>query len=245
MQKFYVSENIRSDYTPIYERVDMTVKAEYLKVSYGKRPVLQINELNIKKNAGVIGLFGPNGAGKSTLMRTIVGDIEKYQGSLIKPDRSEIAYLPDKPFLYPWMSVEQCAELFESRHEDFRKDVFDRFLQGSDITTSTKVKELSKGMSERLHLALILSRSPKLYMLDEPLSGVDPLTRDHLLDLVNTLRVPDAPVLLSTHLISGVEKIFDEVILISDGRILAHDTADNLRRIGDGDLEVAYKRSFA
>ncbi len=100
-------------------------------------------------------------------------------------------------------------------------------------------------MSERLHLALILSRSPELYILDEPLSGVDPLTRDHLLELVDNLRVPEAPVLLSTHLISGVEKIFDEVILISDGRILAHDTADNLRRIGDGDLEVAYKRSFA
>ncbi len=223
----------------------MTVKAEYLKVSYGRKNALQINELHINKDSGVIGLFGPNGAGKSTLMRAIAGDIDNYKGSLIKPERANIAYLPDKPFLYGWMNVGQCSDLFASRYDDFRQDVFDKFLDGSDITTTTKVKELSKGMSERLHLALIMSRSPELYILDEPLSGVDPLTRDHLLELVDTLRVPDAPVLLSTHLISGVEKIFDEVILMSDGRILAHDTADNLRRIGDGDLEIAYKRSFA
>ncbi len=223
----------------------MTVNIENLSVSYGKSPVLQINELSINKSAGVIGLFGPNGAGKSTLMRTLAGDIEKYHGSLIKPERKDIAYLPDKPFLYPWMSVAQSEALFKSRHDDFREDVFEKFLEGSDIASATKVKELSKGMSERLHLALILSRAPKLYILDEPLSGVDPLTRDHLLELVDTLRISDAPVLLSTHLIGGVEKIFDEVILISDGRILAHDTADNLRRVGDGDLELAYKRSFA
>ncbi len=93
----------------------MTVNAQYLKVSYGRKPVLQINELSIKANAGVIGLFGPNGAGKSTLLRTLAGDIEKYQGNLVTPKRSKIAYLPDKPFLHPWMSVSQASELFKSR----------------------------------------------------------------------------------------------------------------------------------
>ncbi len=222
----------------------MTVTANNLKVSYGKHVALHIDQLEIRKDAQVIGLFGPNGAGKSTLMRTLAGDIQKFEGDLCKPERSNIAYLPDKPFLYPWMSVSQTVELFKSRHVDFREDVFEKFLTGSNITHTTKVKELSKGMSERLHLALVLSRAPELYILDEPLSGVDPITRDHLLELIDTLRVPGAPVLLSTHLISGVEKIFNEVILIADGRVFAHDTADNLRQLGDGDLEVAYKRSF-
>lgn len=98
-------------------------------------------------------------------------------------------------------------------------------------------------MSERLHLALIMARSPELYVLDEPLAGVDPVVRDHLLDLIAEFREPDVPLLLSTHLISGVGRIFDEVILISEGSLVAHEKAQVLREIGGGDLEVAYKRS--
>lgn len=173
-----------------------------------------------------------------------MGDITGFAGSLQIPLRSQISYLPDQPFLYPWMSVAQCAALFESRHVDFRPEVFEKFLVGSDLTSTRKVRELSKGMSERLHLALIMSRAPQLYVLDEPLGGVDPLTRDHLLDLIDQLRVPNVPLLLSTHLINGVDRIFDEVILISEGRLIAHDTAVSLREMGGGDLEVAYKRSF-
>ena len=107
------------------------------------------------------------------------------------------------------------------------------------------MSELSKGMSERLHLALIMSRAPKLYVLDEPLAGVDPLTRDHLLALITKYRIPSAPLLLSTHLINGVDSIFDEIVLISDGKLLTHDTASHLRDFGDGDLELAYKRSVS
>ena len=89
-----------------------------------------------------------------------------------------------------------------------------------------------------------MSRAPKLYVLDEPLAGVDPLARDYLLELIRTLRSPEAPLLLSTHLINGVDYIFNEIVLI-DGRLLTHDSADNLRALGDGDLELAYKRSVS
>jgi len=187
----------------------------------------------------VIGLFGPNGAGKTTLLRTLVGDIAKFKGSLQAPNRTDISYLPDKPFLYPWLSVGQCVELFSARHSDFRVDVFEEFLAGAAFSASSKVRSLSKG------LALIMSRAPKLYVLDEPLAGVDPLARDYLLELIRTLRSPEAPLLLSTHLINGVDSIFNEIVLISDGRLLTHDSADNLRALGDGDLELAYKRSVS
>lgn len=218
---------------------------EKLCVAYGKHPALSIDKLQILSEAGVVGLFGPNGAGKSTLLRTVVGDIAQFSGQLQVPKRSEISYLPDAPFLYPWLKVSQCAKLFASRHPDFREDIFNEFLAGSNITASSRVSELSKGMSERLHLALIMSRAPKLYVLDEPLEGVDPLARDQLLELIYRLRFPSAPLLLSTHLINGVDRIFNEVVLISEGRLLVHDTVENVRALGDGDLELAYKRSVA
>lgn len=211
-------------------------------VAYGKRLALKINNLSLSSDAGIVGVFGPNGAGKSTLLRTIVGDISTFQGSLERPERSRVSYLPDQPFLYPWLSVEQCASLFESRYADFRRDVFNQFLEGSPLTPSQRVRELSKGMSERLHLALIISRAPDLYVLDEPLGGVDPITRDLLLDLIERFRAPESVLLLSTHLINGIDRLFDQVLLIAEGRLIAHDTVANLRALGDGDLEFAYKK---
>lgn len=218
------------------------LSANNLRVSYGDHLALKINNLSISSDAGIVGVFGPNGAGKSTLLRTIVGDISTFEGSVVRPQRSCVSYLPDQPFLYPWLSVEQCASLFESRYHDFRRDVFEEFLQGSSLTPSRRVRELSKGMSERLHLALAISRAPDLYVFDEPLGGVDPLTRDLLLDLIKCFRAPESTLLLSTHLINGIDRVFDQVLLIADGRLLAHDNVANLRALGDGDLELAYKK---
>lgn len=225
--------------------MDAVINAHGLQVAYGKHVALSLEDFRMDSQAGVVGLFGPNGAGKTTLLRTLVGDIAKFKGSLQAPSRTDISYLPDEPFLYPWLSVGQCVELFTARHSDFRVDVFEEFLAGAAFSASSKVRSLSKGMSERLHLALIMSRAPKLYVLDEPLAGVDPLARDYLLELIRTLRSPEAPLLLSTHLINGVDSIFNEIVLISDGRLLTHDSADNLRALGDGDLELAYKRSVS
>lgn len=192
--------------------MDAVINAHGLQVAYGKHVALNLEDFRIEPQAGVVGLFGPNGAGKTTLLRTLVGDIAKFKGSLQAPNRTDISYLPDEPFLYPWLSVGQCVELFSARHSDFRVDVFEEFLAGAAFSASSKVRSLSKGMSERLHLALIMSRAPKLYVLDEPLAGVDPLARDYLLELIRTLRSPEAPLLLSTHLINGVDSIFNEIM---------------------------------
>ena len=159
--------------------MDAVINAHGLQVAYGKHLALNLEDFHIDSQAGVVGLFGPNGAGKTTLLRTLVGDIAKFKGNLQAPNRTDISYLPDEPFLYPWLSVGQCVELFHNRHSDFRVDVFEEFLAGAAFSASSKVRSLSKGMSERLHLALIMSRAPKLYVLDEPLAGVDPLAYPH------------------------------------------------------------------
>ena len=213
-----------------------------LTVSYGRVQALRGVSFDIASDSGIVGLFGPNGAGKSTTIRVLVGDIQRYGGSARIPERSRVAYLPDKPFLYRWMRVSQCADLFSSRYPDFRGEVFREFLDESGITGASRVSSLSKGMSERLHLALTMARHPDVYVLDEPLAAVDPVARDRLIDSITRLRAPGAPVLLSTHLIQGLDRIFDSVVMISGGRTLITGDLETVRSMGDGDLETAYKR---
>ncbi|WP_084403060.1 ATP-binding cassette domain-containing protein [Schaalia suimastitidis] len=224
--------------------MNTVVEAHHLRVSYGRHVALNLEQFVLDRAEGIVGVFGPNGAGKSTFLRTVVGDIVRYEGRLSVPNRAVVSYLPDEPFLYPWLTVSQCVELFRNRYPDFRTPVFEDFLSGAQFSYSSRVQSLSKGMNERLHLALVMSRAPHLYVLDEPLAGVDPLTRDHLLELIQGLRYPEAPMLLSTHLINGVDSIFDQVVLFSEGRVLRHDSAAHLRELGEGDLERAYKLSM-
>lgn len=222
--------------------VDSIVSLTNLTVSYGRKLALCGVTFELAAQSGVVGLFGPNGAGKSTTLRVLVGDIARYGGVAKIPSRGQVAYLPDKPFLPGWLRVAQCVELFASRHPDFRPEVVKAFLAESNVTSTARVSSLSKGMSERLNLALVLARSPQLYVLDEPLAAVDPLTRDHLISLITELRDPNSPVLLSTHLIHGLDRIFDSVVMIADGRTLVSGDMESVRSIGDGDLETAYKR---
>lgn len=218
------------------------VSCSRLRVSYGQHRALDIEHLGIHQDDGVIGLCGPNGAGKSTLIRVIVGDIATFDGEVNSPQRADIAYLPDEPFLYSWLTVQQCEALAASRHSDFRSDVFNAFLADSNIDSSMRVGELSKGMNERLHVALIVSRVPKLYVLDEPLGGVDPVARDHLLALIQALRAPDVPMLVSTHLINTVGAALNNIMVINNGRLLDYQDVDDFVRLGEGDMEQAYKR---
>ena len=221
---------------------ETVVALDGLAVSYGSKPALRGVSFEMSSQSGIVGLFGPNGAGKSTTLRVMVGDIARYRGRISVPLREHVAYLPDKPFLYRWLRVSQCVDLFARRHQDFRPDVCDAFLSASGVLPSARVASLSKGMSEQLHLALVMARNPRLYVLDEPLAAVDPLTRDRLIQLITTLRAENAPVLLSTHLIHGLDQIFDSVVMIAEGRALISAPLESVRALGDGDLETAYKR---
>lgn len=196
------------------------INVNNLVVRYGNKIALDNLNLDVGCDEGVIGLFGQNGAGKTTFFKTLIGDIQIYDGLLTKPNREDIAFLPDKPFLYDWMTVDESISLYKSRHLDFRPEIAREFLQGSKIANKSKISSLSKGMSERLHLAITIARKPKLYILDEPLAGVDPYTREELLAMITKYRHQEAPLILSTHLISGVESIFDNIMIINDGSVL-------------------------
>jgi len=178
-------------------------------------------------------------------MSAIVSDISSFSGRLDRPEPADIVFLPDKPFLYPWMTVKQSFDLFESRHLDFRRGVASEIVNGFGLGERERVGQCSKGMSERLHLALVIARAAPFYVLDEPLASVDPFTRDFLIGMIRTKRAPGSTVLLSTHLINDVESLFDDVMVISDGRLLHYGPVSDLKRDTDQSLEDAFKQMVA
>lgn len=216
------------------------VLIENLSVKYNKKNVLDSFDLCVNSDDGIIGVFGQNGVGKTTLFKVLTNDIQVYRGQVKKPSPCNIAYLPDKPFLYGWLTVKQCVKLYASRFSDFRNDIFQDFLKGSNITQDLKVSDLSKGMSERLHIALTMARKPDMYILDEPLAAVDPHTRTKLIELIKRYKYESAPVLISTHLISGVQDLFDTVVYVNNGKVILKDRAVDLKQKGI-DLEVFFK----
>ena len=190
-------------------------------------------------------MFGPNGAGKSTMMRVITGMIGRHSGSRTGPPPRQVAYLPDRPYLYDWLTVRRCVELMDARHPDFEPHKAHEMLEELGLDTGATVGSCSKGMSEQVHVALTLSRSPALYVLDEPLASVDPLTRARLLDMIRRYRAPDAPMLISTHLLQGVGALFDDVLVIDSGHVVDDTTVADFTDDGAVGIEDAYVRRAA
>ena len=227
---------------PEHGRNDLVV--DDLRVRLGRRTVLDGVDLHLRPRGQVVGLFGPNGAGKTTLMRCVVGLLERYRGRLDRP-AGGVAHLPDHPYLYPFLRVEQCEALFASRYPDYSPERAEQMLTTLGLDRRRRVGELSKGMSEQVHIALTFARQVPLYVLDEPLAAVDPYTRDLLVDMIRRLRPAESATLLSTHIITEVSDLFDEVALLWDGHLVRHDTVTALRAGGGLDLEELYKKEMA
>lgn len=221
-----------------------SIRTRDLSVRLGRRPVLHDLTLEIPVAGQIVGLSGPNGAGKTTLIRCLVGLVERYDGQVDVPHGS-ISYMPDHAYLYDFLKVSESLDLFRARYPDFSTTRADEIFGRLGIDRSRRVGELSKGMSEQLHLALTFSRSCSLYVLDEPLAAVDPYTRDLLLDIIVEARAPGSTILVSTHIIQEVERIFDEVVMIADGRLLIHDSVDSVRSRTGLSLEEIFKREMA
>ena len=206
------------------------VTIENLNKSYGRGPVLQ--SLNLTVNSGrIVGVMGPNGCGKTTLFKILTGLISDYQGTVTIDGqapgvytKSIVSYLPEKTYLSDWMRA---------------KDALDMFLD-----EKMKLKSMSKGMQEKLQLILVMSRAAKLYILDEPLSGIDPAARDSILDIILGNYSENATVMLSTHLVYDVERIFDDVIIMSYGQLLVADSADNIRDKSGMSLDAYFREAF-
>lgn len=211
------------------------IRLESLGKNYGKNPALW--NINLTLESGkIVGLLGPNGSGKTTLIKIINGLLTPSRGEVLfegEPigvsSKSQIAYLPDNVYLNTWMTVRQIVTFFADFYADFRSDLAYEMLYKLDISPEHKLKALSKGNKEKVCLILTMSRNAKLYVLDEPIAGVDPAARDYVISTIINNYNPDACVLISTHLIADIEQVLDEAIFIKNGSIVLHKSIDEIR----------------
>ena len=211
-----------------------------------------LKDINFSISKGkIIGLLGKNGAGKSTLIKLINGLLTTTSGEiLVKGNKigvdtkRVISYLPERTYLNKQMKVSEVINYFEDFYDNFDKEKAEKLLKNLDLDVEQKLNKMSKGMQEKVQLVLVMSRSADLYILDEPLGGVDPATRDYILDTILSNFNQDASVIISTHLIADIEKILDEVILIDKGQIILQSDADELRNKEKASIDEIFRRMF-
>lgn len=211
-----------------------------------------INDINLTVPKGkIIGLLGKNGMGKTTLIKLINDLLTPTSGEVLingeKPginSKNIIAYLPERTYLDKSMKVSQILTFFNEFYDNFNKDKAIKLLKDLDLDINSKVNKMSKGMQEKLQLILVMSREAELYILDEPLGGVDPATRDYILDTILSNFREGASVIISTHLISDIERILDEVVFIDKGKIVLTSSADELRKKEKASIDEIFRRCF-
>lgn len=218
--------------------------------SYGKKEVLSSIHLTLTSGK-IVGLLGPNGSGKTTLIKILNGLLKDYKGTVFidgkpigKESKAIISYLPDEPYFESWMTTSDAVNLFKDMYKDFDEEKVLSLMEQFHIEKKVKIKNLSKGMKEKFQLALVMSRKAKIYILDEPIGGVDPAARDLILDTILNNYDNDALILLSTHLISDIENIFDEVIFLKNGEILLHENSEELREKRKASINTIFKEEF-
>ena len=222
----------------------------HLNKSFGNKKVLKNINLVIPRGK-IIGLLGKNGTGKTTLIKLIndlltptSGEIYVNGETIGVESKKIISYLPERTYLDKSMTVDEVAKFFEDFYEDFDSKKAYKLFKDLKLDTKERLSKMSKGMQEKVQLVLVMSRKAELYILDEPLGGVDPTTRDYILETILSNFAENASVLISTHLISDVEKILDEVIFIDNGKIVLTSDADELRKKEKGSIDEIFRRMF-
>ena len=226
------------------------VKCVGVNKSYGDKKVLKNVNLVIPSGK-IIGLLGKNGTGKSTLIKLINDLLTPTSGEILVNGESIginskkiISYLPERTYLDKSMTVDMVIEYFEDFYDNFDSKKAKKLLRDLDLDTTQKLSNMSKGMQEKVQLVLVMSRKADLYILDEPLGGVDPATRDYILDTILTNFNEGASVIISTHLIADIERILDEVIFIDKGKIILQSDCDELRKKENGSIDEIFRRMF-
>ena len=199
----------------------------------------------------IIGLLGKNGTGKSTLIKLINDLLTPTSGQILVngkevgiDSKKIISYLPERTYLDKSMTVDKVIEYFEDFYDNFDSKKARKLFKDLDLDTTQKLSKMSKGMQEKVQLVLVMSRKADLYILDEPLGGVDPATRDYILNTILTNFNEGASVLISTHLITDIERILDEVIFIDKGKIILHSNTDELREKENASIDEIFRRMF-
>ncbi|MBD5390694.1 ABC transporter ATP-binding protein [bacterium] len=228
----------------------MVLECKDIVKRYASKEALRGVSLELESGK-IIGLLGPNGSGKTTLIKIINGLLVKNSGSITicgypigVESAKHISYLPERTYLNLDMRVKECVQMFKDFYEDFDNDKAFKLLAQLNINPDDKMKQLSKGTKEKVQLVLVMSRNTDLYILDEPIAGVDPAARDLILKLIVENLNPNASLLICTHLIHDIESILDDVVFINDGRILLHRNADELRSEFNGSINDAFREAF-
>ena len=218
--------------------------------SFDKKEILKDINLTIP-NGKIVGLLGKNGAGKTTLIKLIndlltpnTGEILVKGSKVGVESKKVISYLPERTYLNKQMKVYEVINYFKDFYEDFDSDKAEKLLKDLDLDINQKLSKMSKGMQEKVQLVLVMSRNADLYILDEPLGGVDPATRDYILDTILSNFSENASVIISTHLISDIERILDEVVFIDKGKIVLQSDADKLRNKENASIDEIFRRMF-
>ena len=199
----------------------------------------------------IVGLLGPNGSGKTTLIKLANGLLTPSEGELRvcgllpgKESHACVSYLPERTAIPTWMSVTQLLDFYQDFYADFRRDAAEEMLAHLNIPPKQRIKQMSKGTREKVQLIMVMSRAAKLYLLDEPIGGVDPATRDYILSTIIGNYNPDAAVVISTHLISDVEKVLDDVVFINQGRVMLQASVDQIREEKGMSVDALFREVF-
>lgn len=226
------------------------VQIENLTKKYGSKTALDSVNINIESGK-IVGILGPNGSGKTTMIKTLVGLLRPTSGNVMvdgkpigKETKAVVSYLPDRSYLYKWMKIRDAFNFYSDFYADFNRNKFHELLKFMNLNMDMKVTELSKGMHEKLNLSLVLARDAKLYILDEPIAGVDPVARDQILDAIINNYSKDSTMIITTHLVRDMENIFDEVMFLQEGTVVLSGVAEELRGQYENQIDGIYKEIF-
>ena len=213
---------------------------------------MALNNVDLTVPKGrIVGLLGPNGSGKSTLIKLANGLLTPTQGTILVDGKAPgietkkiVSYLPERTYLTEWMTVQDMLDLFNDFYADFNMEKARDMLARLNIQTKSRIKTMSKGTKEKVQLILVMSREAQLYLLDEPIGGVDPAARDYILNTIIGNYNENATVLISTHLISDVEQILDDVIFIDQGSVVLTSSVDDIREKQDKSVDALFREVF-
>lgn len=235
-------EELISENTVLY--VDQVRK------SYGKKRVFKNISFSIEKGK-IVGFLGPNGCGKTTLVKLINGLMPVTDGVILvggkkisKETKAMVSYLPERTYLNNWMKVKDILDFFEDLFEDFDRQRAEQMFSDMKIGLNEKLKNLSKGTKEKVQLVLVMSRQADLYILDEPIAGVDPAARSYIMKTILTNLPEESSLLIVTHLISDIETICDEVIFVNDGSVVLHEETEALREKYGKSIDAIFREEF-
>mgnify|MGYP004667555385 FL=1 len=218
--------------------------------SYGAKLALNHIDLSLPRGK-IVGLLGPNGSGKTTLIKLTAGILTPTGGELLIDGRAPgadtkaaVSYLPERSYLNDWMSAGEIIDMFRDFYTDFDPNKAYDMLDRLGVSRRDKLKTMSKGTKEKVQLILVMSRNAELYLLDEPIGGVDPAARDYILSTIIGNYAENSTVVISTHLIADVEKVLDEAVFISAGKIVLHSSVDDIREKEGKSVDALFREVF-